>query len=175
MNDKITPTDYPARKLIKPDWVMSIESLFPHGMLHYVAGGVCIGLAVSLIFVFTGQVAGMSSVFSSTWSWFSRQSYFQQARMLESRQWRLLLAAGLIAGAALYWFGFGPGVPWQTSVSWWHLGIGGFIAGFGARLGNGCTSGHGICGMASLQWPSLLSVLTFLCTAFITANLVVIL
>jgi hypothetical protein len=40
-----------------------------------------------------------------------------------------------------------------------------------ARLGNGCTSGHGICGLGSLQWPSLLAVLTFMATAFLTANL----
>jgi uncharacterized membrane protein YedE/YeeE len=57
-------------------------------------------------------------------------------------------------------------------VPWWQLLLGGFIAGFGARLSNGCTSGHGICGMASLQLPSLLAVLTFLATAMVTANLV---
>lgn len=151
---------------------MSLDTLFPLGMFHYLAGGICIGLAVSLIFVLTGQVAGMSSVFSSVWSWFSRLPFFQQPRWLESRVWRLLLAIGLIMGTALYWFGFGPAMAWQTGISWWQLLIGGFIAGFGARLSNGCTSGHGICGMASLQIPSLLAVLTFLATAFITANVV---
>ncbi len=50
--------------------------------------------------------------------------------------------------------------------------MGGFLVGYGARLGNGCTSGHGICGLGSLQWPSLLAVLTFMGTAFLTANLV---
>ncbi|MEZ5507923.1 MAG: hypothetical protein R3F38_18955 [Gammaproteobacteria bacterium] len=90
---------------------MSIESLFPNGVLPYLAGGICIGLAVSLIFVFTGQVAGMSSVFSSSWSWLSRKAYFQQPRLLESRVWRLWLALGLIGGAALYWFGLAPVSP----------------------------------------------------------------
>ena len=151
---------------------MTLETLFPNGMLPYLAGGICIGLAVSLIFVFTGQVAGMSSVFSSTWSWFSRLAYFQQPRMVNSRVWRLYLAVGLIGGAALYWFGFGPGIPWHTAVPYWQLGVGGFIAGFGARLGNGCTSGHGICGMASLNVPSFLSVMTFLSVAILVANLV---
>ena len=60
----------------------------------------------------------------------------------------------------------------QTSVSWWQLILGGFVAGFGARLSNGCTSGHGICGLASLQVPSLLAVLIFLGTAMLSANLV---
>lgn len=151
---------------------MNIESLFPLGFFHYIAGGICIGLATSLIFIFTGQVAGMSSVFSSTLSWFSQKSYFQQARLLESREWRLYLAVGLVAGGALYWFGFGPATSWQTQIHWWQLAIGGFIAGFGARMSNGCTSGHGICGMASLQAPSLFAVLVFLTTAFICANLV---
>jgi hypothetical protein len=45
------------------------------------------------------------------------------------------------------------------------------LVGYGARLGNGCTSGHGICGLGSLQLPSLGAVLTFMATAFITANL----
>jgi uncharacterized membrane protein YedE/YeeE len=49
--------------------------------------------------------------------------------------------------------------------------VGGFIVGYGARLGTGCTSGHGICGLGSLQWPSALAVLTFMATAFLTANL----
>ena len=53
----------------------------------------------------------------------------------------------------------------------WQLLVGGFFVGYGARLGNGCTSGHGICGLGSLQWPSLLAVLTFMATAFLTANL----
>lgn len=149
-----------------------IESLFPNGILPYLAGGICIGLAVSLIFVLTGQVAGMSSVFSSTLSWFSKQRYFQQPRLLESRIWRLWLAVGLVMGAALYWFGFGPGTPWQTEVPYWQLGLGGFIAGYGARLGNGCTSGHGICGMASLQGLSILSVCIFLSVAIVTAQLI---
>lgn len=151
---------------------MNLDTLFPLGIFHYLAGGICIGLAVSLIFLLTGKVAGMSSVFSSTWSWCSRLAFFQEPRFVESRGWRLLLAIGLILGTALYWFGIGPATAWQTQVTWWQLLIGGFIAGFGARMSNGCTSGHGICGMASLQPQSLLAVMTFLATAFLTANLV---
>jgi len=52
------------------------------------------------------------------------------------------------------------------------LGVGGLLVGFGARLSNGCTSGHGICGLGSLQLPSLVAVLTFMATAFVTANAV---
>ena len=66
----------------------------------------------------------------------------------------------------------GPAGGVHTAVSWWQLLAGGFLAGFGARLSNGCTSGHGICGLASLQLPSALAVLTFLATAIVVANLV---
>ena len=59
----------------------------------------------------------------------------------------------------------------STSIPVWQLLLGGGLVGYGARLANGCTSGHGICGLGSLQWPSLLAVLTFMAAAFITANL----
>jgi uncharacterized membrane protein YedE/YeeE len=63
-------------------------------------------------------------------------------------------------------------VAYRTGVPWWRLGVGGFIAGFGARLSNGCTSGHGICGLGSFQLPSLLAVVIFLASAIVTAQLV---
>jgi uncharacterized membrane protein YedE/YeeE len=59
----------------------------------------------------------------------------------------------------------------HTSVPVLQLLVGGFLVGYGARLGNGCNSGHGICGLGSLQLPSLGAVLTFIATAFLTAKL----
>lgn len=147
-------------------------SLFPLGWQHYLLGGVAIGAGVALLFVLTGLVGGMSSVFSSTWSYVSRAPYFQQARYTDSRGWRLVYAAGLIVGALVWWLAFSDGTPQSTGVPVWALLVGGFLVGYGARLGNGCTSGHGICGLGSMQWPSLLAVLTFMATAFITAHLV---
>jgi len=147
-------------------------SLFPLGWQHYLLGGVFVGAGVALLFVLTGLVGGMSSVFSSTWSYLSRAPYFQQARYTDSRGWRLVYAAGLVLGALAWWLVFADGQPATTNVPVWALLAGGFLVGYGARLGNGCTSGHGICGLGSLQWPSLLAVLTFMATAFATANLV---
>ena len=147
-----------------------MDHLFPNGVMHYLVGGLLLGAAVSFAFAAAGLITGMSSVFSSTWSWFSQAPYFRQARFRDSRSWRLALALGLVLGGALYlWIG---GEPFQTQVAPWRLALGGIIAGFGARMSNGCTSGHGICGMSSLQLPSILSVITFLATAMITANLV---
>jgi uncharacterized membrane protein YedE/YeeE len=80
-------------------------------------------------------------------------------------------ALGLILGALVWWLGFAGGASQATAVPAWQLLVGGVFVGYGARLGNGCTSGHGICGLGSLQWPSALAVLTFMATAFLTANL----
>jgi len=144
--------------------------LFPSGWIHYLAGGLLLGAGMSLLFVSTGLIGGMSTVFTTVWSYVSKAPYFLQERFVGSRQWRLAYAAGLILGA-LAWM-LTLGAPFQTQVPWWQLVAGGFIAGFGARLGNGCTAGHGICGMASLQPASILAVCTFLATAMITAHLV---
>lgn len=149
-----------------------MDTLFPNGWLHYLVGGLCIGLGVSLMFVATGRITGMSSVYSTTWSYFSRHVFFQQLKYVQSRTWRLVLAAGLVLGAALWWFWLGPASALSTAVDPAHLLIGGFLVGLGARLSDGCTSGHGICGLASLQLPALAAVLTFLTTAMATAQLV---
>ncbi|MBS1212493.1 MAG: hypothetical protein H6R26_1110 [Proteobacteria bacterium] len=149
-----------------------MEQIFPNGVAHYLTGGLTIGAAVGLLFVMTGLIGGMSTVYSSTWSYISKQPFFQQERFTGSRAWRLAYAAGLVLGG-FAWMGWSASGTWQTGVPWWQLAVGGFLVGFGARMSNGCTSGHGICGLASLQLPSLLAVLTFLTTAIVTAQLVV--
>lgn len=150
---------------------MDFSTLFPLGLQHYIIGGIFLGLGTALLFVLTGRIGGMSTVFSSTWSWIVRSPYFQAERYTGSRGWRLVYAAGLIVGAFVWWLAFGNGTPLSTKVPAWQLLVGGFFVGYGARLSNGCTSGHGICGLGSLQLPSLGAVLTFMATAFMTANL----
>ena len=147
------------------------DTLFPFGWQHYLLGGMTIGAGVALLYLFNGWVGGMSTVFSSTWSFVSRRSFFQQARLVDSRQWRLVYAAGVVLGALVWRFALNDGQAQSTSVPVWQLLLGGFLVGYGARLGNGCTSGHGICGLGALQLPSLGAVLTFMATAFLTANL----
>jgi uncharacterized membrane protein YedE/YeeE len=146
-------------------------SVFPLGWQHYLLGGLLIGAGTGFLYVMTGRIGGMSTLFSSTWSYVVARPFFQQSRFTDSRSWRLIYAAGLILGAALWSLGFAGGVEQAINVPAWQLLIGGFFVGYGARLANGCTSGHGICGLASLQLPSLYAVLTFMATAFLTANL----
>jgi len=148
-------------------------SLFPLGWQHYLLGGVFVGAGMALLFVTTGRIGGISTVFSSTWSYLVSHPFFRQPRLVDSRSWRLVYALGLVVGGLVWWLGFAGGAAQTTQVPAWQLAVGGFIAGYGARLGGGCTSGHGICGIGSLQLPSLMAVLTFMATAFLTANLAV--
>ena len=148
-----------------------VDTLFPNGIAPYAGGGLLIGAGVALLFVATGLIGGMSTVFSAVWSFVSGAAHFRQARYVDSRLWRLVLAAGLVAGAALWTYAGGHPTP-VTTVPTVHLVLGGFLAGFGARMANGCTSGHGICGLASRQASSLAAVVVFMATAMATANLV---
>lgn len=151
---------------------MSLLSVFPNGWQHYLLGGLLIGAAVFWLYLSTGRVGGMSSVFSSSWSFIVKSRFFQQNNLTQTRSWRLIYALGLVIGAWLWWYFIHDGGALSTQVPRWLLLLGGIIAGFGARLGDGCTSGHGICGLGSLQLPSLWAVLTFMATGFLTANLV---
>lgn len=144
-----------------------IAQYFPNGLERYLVGGLFIGLGVSLLYLTTGRQGGVSTFFSAAWSWCLRTPFFQQASLLGTRQWRLVYTLGLILGGSLYAL---LGLPLEASqLPHWKFIVGGLLIGFGARLGGGCTSGHGICGMASLSPGSLLMVCTFLGTAIVTA------
>ncbi len=74
----------------------------------------------------------------------------------------------MIIGGVIYeYFWTTQPTPRSTFLPWLML-IGGFLVGFGTRLGNGCTSGHGVCGLGRLSFRSLIAVITFLTTAMIT-------
>ena len=81
---------------------------------------------MSLLFVATGLVGGMSTVFTTVWSYFSRAPYFGAPRFLESRAWRLVYAAGLVIGAAAWLATLG--VPEVTRVPMWQLAVAIFLA-----------------------------------------------
>ena len=144
-----------------------IESLFPNGIAHYLVGGLIIGLGVALLYSFTGRQGGASTFFSSSWSWLIDSPFFQQDSLRSSRSWRLVYAAGFVLGGLIY---LGLDLPQVAShMPAWKLALGGVLVGYGARLGGGCTSGHGICGMASLNRLSITVVITFMATGIATA------
>jgi uncharacterized protein len=143
--------------------------LFPNGLAHYLQGGLLLGAGVGLIFLLTGRIAGASSFFSTTLSWFAKAPDLQQPGYLSSRGWRVAFAIGMIAGALIFTFGWNDGVTFHTEVQPWRLVVGGFLVGLGTRISRGCTSGHGICGLSSLSFPSFAAVMTFMGVAIATA------
>lgn len=146
--------------------------MFPNGVEQYLIGGLLIGVGVGLIYLLTGLHATQSSFFTTTLSWFSKRKHFQKTNNIEERQWRLYLAIGMIVGALIYTLTISPTGFWTTSVQYWRLALGGLLVGFGTRLSQGCTSGHGISGLASLSKTSLYAVVVFIGIAIVTANIV---
>lgn len=146
--------------------------MFPLGIEPYLIGGALIGVGVSLIYIATGLHATQSSFFTTTLSWFSKRKHFQKERNLKERSWRVFLAIGLIIGALIHTLTLSPTGFWMTSVQIWRLALGGLLVGFGTRLSGGCTSGHGISGLASLSLTSLSAVVVFIGVAVVTANIV---
>ncbi len=170
-----------------------VETLFPRGIAHYAIGGVLIGLGVVVIYLGTGLIPGASTFLESTWSYVSRLERFQQARFVLSRDWRVLFTGGIVLGAAIYAVTFQSGLVssslqpvattgelreiggftiWVTEVQPWRLFAGGILIGIGTRVGKGCTSGHGVCGVGSLSNTSIVNVATFMLLAIGTALLV---
>lgn len=121
------------------------------------AGGVLIGLAATLLLAGSGRIAGISGIVGEI---VSRPRY--------AGAWRWLFLAGLIVGAfAQQWWTATPIEP-RTGFPVLALIIGGALVGFGTRLGSGCTSGHGVCGLARFSPRSLVATLIFVGVAMVT-------
>jgi uncharacterized protein len=125
------------------------------------AGGVLIGLAAVLLLAVNGRVAGVSGILGGLLT----------SRSGAERSWRLLFVTGLIAGAALYRLFYGP-LPIQIQSTAPVLLAAGALVGWGTRLGSGCTSGHGVCGLARLSPRSLLATVTFMVFGVLTVYVV---
>ncbi|WGS22305.1 MULTISPECIES: YeeE/YedE thiosulfate transporter family protein [unclassified Bradyrhizobium] len=124
-------------------------------------GGVLIGLAAALLMLLTGRIAGVTGIVGGALLGGSAD-----------RGWRIAFVAGLIAApliAAL----FGAPLPRpQMNASLVVIAIAGLLVGFGTRMGNGCTSGHGVCGFARLSGRSIAATCIFLLTAIATVAIV---
>ena len=121
-------------------------------------GGILIGLSATLLLLLLGRIAGVSGMVHT----------LVAPPLNESSLWRWLFLAGLVLGTAIYEYSL-AGSPTPTSpLAPWAMIIGGFLVGFGTRQGNGCTSGHGVCGLGRLSPRSLVAVLIFVATALIT-------
>lgn len=125
--------------------------------LTALAGGVLIGLAAVLLLWLNGRIAGVSGILNGV--------VFPKAGDVS---WRVAFLVGLIAAGGLY-MALVPGAPLpRADFSRAGLIIAGLLVGFGTRMGNGCTSGHGVCGLGRLSLRSLTAVVTFMATAIAT-------
>lgn len=123
-------------------------------------GGMLIGLATVLLLALNGRIAGVSGILSGAVT----------APDRFDRSWRLLFILGLMAGAALYRV-FSGALPVQIEAGMPTLVVAGLLVGFGTRLGSGCTSGHGVCGLARLSPRSLTATITFMLFGMLTVYL----
>ncbi|MEL6248820.1 MAG: YeeE/YedE family protein [Cyanobacteria bacterium J06648_16] len=118
-------------------------------------GGMLIGLSATMLLLFNGRIAGISGIVSG-------------AMFGPDRRWRWLFIAGLLLGGWVYEGAIAPQPTPVSDFSPWAMVLGGLLVGLGTRLGHGCTSGHGVCGLGRLSVRSLAAVVTFLITGFVT-------
>ncbi|MFC7095856.1 YeeE/YedE family protein [Halobaculum marinum] len=156
--------------MVDPLPIQLLAEYFPNGISRYAIGGLFVGLGASIIYLGTGISAGASTFLESTLSYVSGLSRFQQ--YVSSRDWRWVFTIGIIAGAAIYSLTLGDALQYTTQVQPWRLFVGGVLVGVGTRVGKGCTSGHGICGMGSASRTSIVGVATFLLVAIGVAQVV---
>jgi uncharacterized membrane protein YedE/YeeE len=123
-------------------------------------GGVLIGLSASLLLLFNGRIAGISGI---AFGLFRRAGRDELA-------WRLAFLLGLMGAGATAMNLLGQRTPSPASVP--VLILAGLLVGYGTSLGGGCTSGHGVCGLARLSKRSLVAVLVFMGSAIATVFVV---
>jgi uncharacterized membrane protein YedE/YeeE len=121
-------------------------------------GGLLIGLAAALLMLLNGRISGISGILGDL-----------LAPGANYRDWRIAFLSGLVAAPLLYALAgaltgrFAQPIP--DMPGWTPVIVGGLLVGFGVRMAGGCTSGHGVCGMARLSQRSIVSTAIFMATA----------
>ena len=133
-------------------------------ILNPLAGGTMIGFAAILMFLVNGRITGISGIIGSV----VQPEAGQVA-------WRVIFILGLLIGGSVYPLLWGRDLPVVAAGPLYLYIIAGLLVGFGTRTGSGCTSGHGICGLARFSTRSLVATITFMAAAIVTRMLVSIL
>ena len=121
-------------------------------------GGVMLGVGASLLLIFSGKIAGISGIVA----------YLINPNNSDRKEtaWRALFLIGLISAGLVYQL-FAAFPPSTINANNSTLIVAGLLVGFGSRMGSGCTSGHGICGLSRLSLRSLVATLSFMLSGFV--------
>lgn len=126
------------------------------------SGGAILGLSAVLLITFKGRIAGVSGIVGALMQFKNTPE--------DHYLWRILFLLGLISSYQIYSMLFGaPTIEINTSSI--ELVIAGLLVGFGTKMGSGCTSGHGVCGLGRLSTRSLVATLSFMTSGFIICYL----
>lgn len=128
-------------------------------------GGALIGLAAVLLMALNGRIAGVSGIVAGVMAPLRGEGRGDLS-------WRLAFVAGLVLAPLFYAVVTGAMVAVVTPHPIWMMAVGGLFVGYGTRLGSGCTSGHGVCGVARFSKRSIAATATFMATAIITVFIV---
>jgi hypothetical protein len=120
-------------------------------------GGVLLGISATLLLLMNGKIAGISGVLTGLLTPKSKDY-----------SWRLLFFVGMISGGMLGATAFGAHIPTEFAASTGMVALAGLLVGIGTKLGNGCTSGHGICGIGRLSVRSIVATCVFMLVAALT-------
>jgi uncharacterized protein len=120
-------------------------------------GGACIGASAALLMLGLGRIAGISGIVNGAID-----------AGTTDRAWRWAFLAAIVLGAWLAAQSGAVAASAQTATGPWLLAIGGLLVGFGTRMGSGCTSGHGVCGLARFSRRSLVATLAFIGSGMLT-------
>ena len=131
-----------------------MENFTPYSAL---VGGALIGTAATLLLLFNGSIAGISGIVAGSFVAFQKKSY-----------WVITFLIGMLSGAFLFRIIWPESFELTIDASHPVLVLAGLLVGFGTRLGNGCTSGHGVCGIARFSKRSIVATITFMLSGFIT-------
>ena len=123
------------------------------------AGGALIGTASVVLLWLNGRIAGISGIMNGA---FSEQR--------GEAGWRIAFIVGLIAGGLLYQWATGTPLIERSDFPLWMTVVAGLLVGYGTRLGSGCTSGHGICGVSRLSMLSIVATATFVLIGMLVAT-----
>ncbi len=128
--------------------VIPWESLF---------GGILLGISATILLLVNGKIAGISGIMNGIMS-----------PKKGDCSWRLLFVIGMIVGGFVSVLLLGVAVPSTANLSVGLVAVAGLLVGIGTRLGNGCTSGHGICGIGRLSKRSIVATCVFMAVAGLT-------